>query len=271
LAAIQVTNDSANTLPPGAVTVYEADPRGGTFLGDAQLAVLPAGDNRLLAFALDQKISISSSFANSITTTSVGLERATLLIERIDRMVNTYNIKSNQQQDQNVIVEVQKFAGFTLSAPSGKSLGEATGRLRISLPAPSNTARSHEIVQERSNTTRTLLANEYGAALTEQLRLAKDEATATAIRRVMALRTQIDAHAASLSQANTEMNGLREEQKRLRENLESAEKGGALHRRFTASLNESEDKIEKTVIARDAAQAAQIKTETELKAYLASL
>jgi hypothetical protein len=271
LAAIQVTNDSANTLPPGAVTVYEADPRGGTFLGDAQLAVLPAGDNRLLAFALDQKISISSSFANSITTTRVGLERATLLIERIDRMVNTYNIKSNQQQDQNVIVEVQKFAGFTLSAPSGKSLGEATGRLRISLPAPSNTARSHEIVQERSNTTRTPLANEYGAVLTEHLRLAKDEATATAIRRVMALRTQIDTHAASLSQANTEMNGLREEQKRLRENLESAEKGGALHRRFTASLNESEDKIEKTVIARDAAQAAQIKTETELKAYLASL
>jgi hypothetical protein len=126
-------------------------------------------------------------------------------------------------------------------------------------------------VQERSQITRTPLANEYGTALTEHLRLAKDEATATALRRVIALRAQIDTHSASLSQANINMNALREEQKRLRENLESAEKGGALHRRFTASLNESEDKIEKTVIARDAAQAAQLKVEAELKAYIASL
>jgi Domain of unknown function (DUF4139) len=271
LAAIQLSNNSANILPPGAVTVYEADPRGGIFLGDAQLAVLPAGDNRLLAFALDQKISINTSFNSSITTTRVGLEGATLLIDRIDRMVNTYNIKSNQPQDHHVVVEVQKFAGFTLSTPSGKSLGEAAGRLRISLPTPASSARSHEIVQERSQITRTPLANEYGTALTEHLRLAKDEATATALRRVIALRAQIDTHSASLSQANINMNALREEQKRLRENLESAEKGGALHRRFTASLNESEDKIEKTVIARDAAQAAQLKVEAELKAYIASL
>jgi Domain of unknown function (DUF4139) len=271
LAAIQVTNNSANTLPPGAVTVYETDPSGGTFLGDAQLAVLPAGDNRLLAFALDQKISIASSVNTSNTTTRVGLERATLLIEYIERAVHTYNIKSSQSREQSVVVEVPKYSGHTLSTPSGKSLGETAGRLRISLPALAGSAQSHDIVQERTSTTRTTLANVYGPALPEYLRLAKDEPTSTALRRVIALRYQMDTQTALVTQANGDMGGLREEQKRLRENLASAEKGSALHRRYTASLNESEDKIEKSVIARDMAQASRLKTEAELKAYLASL
>jgi Domain of unknown function (DUF4139) len=271
LAAIQLTNNSANILPAGAVTVYESDPSGGTFLGDAQLAVLPAGDNRLLAFALDQKISIISSVNTSNTTTRVGLERATLLIEYVERAVHTYDIKSNQSREQSVVVEVPKYPGHTLSTPSGKSLGETAGRLRISLPALANSERSHEIAQERTNTSRTTLANVYGAALPEYLRLAKDESTSIVLRRVIALREKIDAQAALVTQTNSDMSGLREEQKRLRENLESAEKGGSLHRRFTASLNESEDKIEKSVIARDAAQASRLKIEAELKAYLASL
>jgi Domain of unknown function (DUF4139) len=271
LAVIQVTNNSANTLPPGAVTIYEADARGGSFLGDAQLAVLPAGDNRLLAFALDQKISLISSVNNTSTTTRVGLERSMLVVDTVERIVHTYAVKSSQTQEQTVVVEVPKYAEHTLSAPSGKLLGETAGRLRIGLPTPANSALTHQIVQERTHPMRLALANVYGPALPEYLRYAKDDATASALRRVMVLRAQIDTQAALVTQANGDMGGLREEQKRLRENLESTEKGSALHRRFTASLNESEDKIEKSVMARDSAQASRLKSEAELKAYLASL
>lgn len=271
LAAIQVTNNSTNILPAGAVTIYEAGERGGSFLGDAQLAVLPAGDNRMLAFALDQKISLISSVNNTNTTTRVGLERSILVVDTVERIVHTYAVKSSQTQEQNVVVEVPKYAGHTLSAPSGKLLGETAGRLRISLPTPASSALTHHIAQERVNPMRVALATAYGPALPEYLRYAKDEPTATALRRLIALRDQIDTNAALVAQSNSDMGSLREEQKRLRENLESAEKGGALHRRFTASLNESEDKIEKSVMARDIAQAARIKSEAELKAYLASL
>jgi hypothetical protein len=271
LAAIQLTNNSANILPAGAVTIYEADVRGGSFLGDAQLAVLPAGDNRMLAFALDQKISLISSVNSTNTTTRVGLERATLVVDTVERVVHTYAVKSSQTQEQNVVVEVPKYANYVLSAPSGKLLGETAGRLRISLPTPASSALTHNIAQERVNPMRLALATVYGAALTDYLRYAKDEPTTTALRRVITLREQIDTQTNMISQTNSDMAEQREEQKRLRENLESAEKGGALHRRFTASLNESENKIEKVVITRDAAQVAKAKLEAELKAYLASL
>jgi Domain of unknown function (DUF4139) len=271
LAAIQLTNNSSSILPAGAVTIYEADARGGSFLGDAQLAVLPAGDNRMLAFALDQKISLISSVNNTNTATRVGLERAILVVDTVERVVHTYAVKSSQTQEQNVVVEVPKYAGYALSAPSGRLLGETAGRLRISLPTPANSALTHNIAQERVNPVRLALATVYGPSLSEYLRQAKDEPTATALRRVIALREQIDTQTNVVGQTSTEMAEQREEQKRLRENLESAEKGGALHRRFTASLNESENKIEKIVNARDAAQVAKTKLEAELKAYLASL
>ena len=240
-------------------------------LGDAQLAVLPAGDNRMLAFALDQKINLISSVNNTNTATRVGLERAILVVDTVERVVHTYAVKSSQTQEQNVVVEVPKYAGYTLSAPSGKLLGETAGRLRISLPTPANSALTHNIAQERLSPVRLALATVYGPSLSEYLRQAKDEPTATALRRVMALREQIDTQTNVIGQTSSEMAEQRAEQKRLRENLESAEKGGALHRRFTASLNESENKIEKIVTTRDAAQVAKTKIEAELKAYLASL
>lgn len=271
LAAIQLTNNSANSLPPGAVTVYESDARTGTFLGDAQLAVLPAGENRLLAFALDQKINIISSVNSSNTTTRVSLEKAVLLIDNVERVVHTYNIKSAQLQAQNVVVEIPKYNGYTLFTPTGKQLGETAGRLRVSLPTAASSARSHDITQERANITRAPLANVNAAALLEYLRQAKDEATAAVLRRVIALREQVDVQSSLMAQANSEMNDARQEQGRLRENLASAVKNSALHKRYTASLNESEDGIVKSLRIRDATQAQRIKTELELKVYLASL
>jgi Domain of unknown function (DUF4139) len=271
LAAIQLTNTSANSLPPGAVTLYEGDAKGGTFLGDAQLAVLPAGDNRMLAFALDQKITIASSVNNSNTTTRVGLDRAILLIDNIDKYVHTYNIKSVQQQEQNVVVEVPKYNGYSLATASGKSLGEAAGRWRVSLPTPANSARSHDIVLERANTTKEPLGSVYIGALPEYIKSAKDEATTTVLRKVLVLRQQIEKQSGLTIETNSAINDLRLVQKNLRDNLTSLEKSSVLYRRYSDSLNAAEDSMDKALRTRDAAQAERVKAEAELKAYLNSL
>jgi hypothetical protein len=271
LAAIQLTNNSANSLPPGAVTLYEGDAKGGTFLGDAQLAVLPAGDNRMLAFALDQKITIASSVNNSNTTTRVGLDRATLLIDNVDKYVHTYNIKSVQQQEQNVVVEVPKYNGYSLSTASGKSLGEAAGLWRVSLPTPANSARSHDVVLERANTTKEPLGNVYIGALPEYIKTAKDDATAAVLRKVLALRQQIEKQSGTTIETNSVINDLRLVQKTLRDNLASVEKSSVLYRRYSDSLNTTEDSMDKALRTRDTAQSERVKAEAELKAYLNSL
>ena len=59
LASVRLVNETESGLPPGSLTLYEtAANRAVTYLGDARLSVLPAGDARLVSFALDQKVRI---------------------------------------------------------------------------------------------------------------------------------------------------------------------------------------------------------------------
>ena len=58
------TNDSGSGLPPGVLTLYQQSrDSGALYLGDARLAALPAGDKRLLSYALDSKVTIDRGTA----------------------------------------------------------------------------------------------------------------------------------------------------------------------------------------------------------------
>jgi exonuclease VII small subunit len=87
----------------------------------------------------------------------------------------------------------------------------------------------------------------------------------------MQFRQDIETNDLIAAQANNEINNVSQEQQRLRANLESAEKGGALYKRFAANLSAAEDKIEKSVLQRDAAIAAQNTAQARLLVYLSGL
>jgi exonuclease VII small subunit len=268
LAAMELINRSANGLPPGAVTVYEQGKEGASFLGDAQLAVLPAGESRMLSFALDQKISITSSVRNSNTTTRASVEKATLVIENMQRQIHTFNIKSAHASDQNVVVDVPNFMGYALLAPTGKALGEAQGRQRVSLPAPAGSARAHDVTLELATPQRLPLQNLSAYQLQEYVRVAKDDASVAMLRRLLTLRQGIEAQQDALVQVNAQLNEQQTEQLRLRESLTTVSRGSELHKRYSTSLNDAENQIVASLKARDAATLARLKLEAELKQML---
>jgi hypothetical protein len=268
LAAIGLLNTSANALPPGAVTVYEQGKTEASFLGDAQLAVLPAGEGRMLAFALDQKINISSSVTSSNTTTRASVDRATLVVDSMQRQIHTFSIKSSHQLDQSVVVDVPRYVGYQLVTPSGEALGESQGRLRVKLPAPAGTARVHEVTLEQAVPQRLPLQNLASYQLQEYLRVAKDDVSASVLRRLLTLRQAIDTQQEALVQANAQLNEQQAEQLRLRESLTTVSRGSELYKRYSDGLNEVENQIVASLKARDAATLARIKLEAELKQML---
>jgi hypothetical protein len=269
LAAIGLANATENSLPPGAVTVYEQGKTEVSFLGDAQLAALPAGESRMLAFALDQKISISSSVSNSNTTTRASVERATLVVESMQRQIHSFSIKSNHPTDQSVVVDVPRYVGYTLVVSSGEALGESQGRLRVKLPAPAGTARVHEVTLEQPTPQRLSLQNLSAYQLQEYLRVAKDEASQSTLRRLLSLRQTVEAQNELFAQANATVNEQQAEQARLRENLSTVSRGSELYKRYSAGLNEAENQILAALKARDAAAALRNKASTDITALLA--
>src|SRR6202034_3531128 len=60
LTAVDLTNAADTGLPPGVLTLYAQGDHGAEYLGDARLAALPAGEKRLLSYAVDNKVTIVS-------------------------------------------------------------------------------------------------------------------------------------------------------------------------------------------------------------------
>lgn len=268
LAALSLANTSGNGLPPGAVTVYEQGKTDNSFLGDAQLAALSAGESRMLAFALDQKISIASSVSNSNTTTRASVDRATLVVESLQRQIHSFQIKSNHASDQSVVVDVPKHVGYTLVTPSGEALGESQGRLRVKLPAPAGSARVHEVILEQPVPQRLPLQNLNAYQLQEYLRIAKDEASMSMLRRLLGLRQTVEAQAELFAQANATVDEQQTSQARLRENLSTVSRGSELYKRYSDGLNEAENRILAALKARDAAAAARDAAQVQVRQML---
>jgi hypothetical protein len=268
LAAMELMNTSPHGLPPGAVTVYEQGKDGASFLGDAQLAVLPAGENRMLAFALEQKMSIQHNVRNSQTSMRASVEKATLVVENMHRKIHSFSIKSHHVNDQHVVVDVPQISGYMLVAPTGKMLGESQGRHRVSLPVPTGSARSHEVTLELASLQRLPLESLSAYQLTEYARVVKDDKSAVTLRRLIEWQQRIEAQAQRISQADEVIHQQQAEQQRLRNNLATVSKGSELYKRYIEHLKATESSIMVALKTRDEATSIRFQAQTQVRAFL---
>ncbi|MCC7272622.1 MAG: DUF4139 domain-containing protein, partial [Alphaproteobacteria bacterium] len=85
LAAVGLRNDSGATLPPGVLTLYEQGRDGASHVGDARLATLPAGEERMLAFAVDRAIAIAREQQRQETITAARIAQGVMTVTVVDR------------------------------------------------------------------------------------------------------------------------------------------------------------------------------------------
>ena len=80
LQALRFRNTSTHVLPDGLVTVY-GGPDAPSFLGDAELRALSPGDQRLIAFARDRDLRLTSQSNNREDVTRISLRRGFITVE----------------------------------------------------------------------------------------------------------------------------------------------------------------------------------------------
>jgi hypothetical protein len=80
LQALRFRNTSNHVLPDGLVTVF-GGPDAPSFLGDAELRALSPGDQRLIAFARDRDLHLTSQNSNRDDITRISLRRGFITVE----------------------------------------------------------------------------------------------------------------------------------------------------------------------------------------------
>jgi hypothetical protein len=246
LAALRLRNDGASGLPPGVLTLYQDSATGGGYIGDARLGSLPAGEDRLLSYALDEKIKLAQEQEYSTVLTRIAAARGTLSLNHTARQTVRYKIAAPQAEARHLIIEQPKQAGWKLSDPDEDKTPQTASAYRIGIDLKPGEARTVTLVLQRMEWQQTGISamksdDLVAVAATSELDVKVKRALEELLRR---RQTLADKDAAQ-QQIKDEMQAIGADQQRIRANLVNLNRDGGLYKRYTEKLNEQETRLEK--------------------------
>lgn len=253
VSAVMLKNDSASTLPPGILTVYEGDTG---FVGDARMPALAAGESRLVSFASDRKVEITSESRPEERVTQIKVSEGVAQVETLERRITTYSVKGAADAARTLIIEHPRRPGWRTISERLDSETPTHRRLRVEVAAGS-TAKV-EVIDEQpgsdslaltdadEHTLLVLAGSPSSPELKAKLNLLVQQRRTWSVseRRLQSIDQSIDRQTA--------------EQARLRENLGAVPGESELGQRYMGLLAKSENEL-----ARLAEQREQISAEYE--------
>jgi hypothetical protein len=270
LASLRIKNDSPTGLPPGVLTLYEESAAGVTYLGDARLAQLPAGESRLVSYAVDEKTKIVREQQGTRAISKGAIAQGVLTLTRTQRQTTVYKIAAPVSEARKVIIDHPKMAGWTLVAPGGTE--ETAGAHRLTVALKAGEAQTVMAVLEMPvlETLRVAdMADDQIAEVTDTRSVATEIKNAFAelarLRRLLAQRQ------AEEEQIKAKIATLQTDQARIRDNLERVDRDSGLHKRYVEKLNEQETQFETLQVTADKAAESSRAASAAIDAYIASL
>jgi len=277
LAAVRLTNEAKDGqgtgLPAGVLTLYERGRDGQVaFVGDARLGTFPAGEQRLVSYALDQKVIVDREEQGRRTIGQGAIQRGVFRYTATERQTVTYRVKGAKLEARSLIVEHPRVPGWKLIQPPEKDVELAETAYRIRGELPKDSTATIEVVLEYPRTETLQIAQinrEQIAYYASSQEL--DKPVRDAFVELARLQSEVDGHTRRVEGLNLQRKRLVEDQSRLRDNLNRTPGNTDLHRRYLAKLNEQEGEIEKLDAELRKAEEAQAKAREAVSAYIGNL
>lgn len=255
LAAVRVTNDTGAGLPPGVLTLYERGKAGATYVGDARLAPFPAGENRLLSFAVDQKLQVERDVKAREAVSQVKISRGVLTLSMRDEQTTTYRIKSSATEDRTLILEQPRMPDWELVTPKPAEVELTRGQYRIKQALAKGGVTTLDVTIQRPRQTVVQLASLNRETLLTYARTGgiPDQAK-QALERLATLQGTVDTLDRQIKEATAERDNFAKDQERLRQNIKSVPAGSDMAKRYLDNLRTQEDRLDKLRVAEDDAR-----------------
>jgi hypothetical protein len=271
LASVRLGNDTESGLPPGVLTLYERN-EGATYVGDARLASLPAGDERLLSFAVDRKILVDRTSGGTRNILSGAIAEGVLRLKVARRETTTYRLKSSDQRARNVLIEHPRQAEWRLVSPELDNVEMTDSALRLPLTIAGGASRSFEVTTEQISMEQYGL---IGMPLNRMQAFAVSEELGPKLRQAFdlfaRLRRSVEKAWARIEALEAQREGIFGDQDRLRDNLVSVPSDSDLHRRYLAKLTDQENALDTLEVAMKKALEARAAAESSLANAIADL
>ncbi|MFN7920542.1 MAG: hypothetical protein U0Q16_10630 [Bryobacteraceae bacterium] len=264
--AAELTNGSGKTLDGGPVTVYDA----GVYAGEALFETIKTGDKRLISYGTDIGTRITTAFDSSEQLVrELHLRNGVLTAKSTMQETRTFTIKNVDSKAKTLIVEHPVRYGYKIVSPKPIESTATAYRFEVKL-APS--AETKFVVQDErtldeqysiSNVdTDLLLSWVQNKALSAQGR--------KSLEQILEKKRQISAVDVEVSQAQTQIQELTQDQQRIRQNLESLNKVSGQQEQVQRYARQLADQESQLASLRDR-MAASRKRRTALESELNTL
>ena len=247
LAAVEMTNGGDSGLPPGVLTIYEdsAAVKGTSYVGDARLPSLAAGEKRLVTYALDSKVSIDRNTQSDAVEGKVSISSGVVRVAQTVREKTTYTLKAPPKESRRVVIEHPRRGDFTLISPKADEVEVTDGYYRVAIDLAAGEEKTADVVLER------VLWQNYTVenfSLDDLLSYAStrgemDKATRKVFAELAEIRRGIDALDGRITQLTGERDTIFADQNRVRDNLRSLSGTSDIQQRYLKKLGEQETRI----------------------------
>jgi hypothetical protein len=274
LAVVRVTNDGDTGLPPGILTIYERD-RAGTvaYVGDARLSSFPIGEQRLLAYALDEKITVERDVAQTERIATGTIADGVLRYSRVIRQTTTYRVRGPAKEPRQLVVMQRRLPGWSLTKPDAKGIELSEGSYRIPFQLPGgDQTQVFEVAQEQIQRQELRLFDTKSDQIKVFAQATEfDAKTREALTRILQLQQAVGEAERRLAQVDADKQQIVQEQARLRDNLARVPANSDLQRRYLATLDRQETELEAMAKRRADAEKAVQAARDALRAYIAQI
>jgi hypothetical protein len=243
LRALWITNSSNLTLDRGSFSIVE----NGSFGGEGLLDPIHPGEKRLLSYAADQAVRVTTDHTNnSRTVIHLTIKKGVLTETSTDIAEVEYLVHNAAPDPRTVIVEQPIRQGWTLdSDPKPAETTPTAYRFRVATK-PAETVHLH-IGERHTNFEYIRLVDRTIEQITLLIKNAKaSPAVLAALQPVFDLHNQVVALDDQIRAREAEVAEITKDQDRLRENMKAL-KGSpeerALLQRYTGELNTQEDRL----------------------------
>lgn len=272
LAAVRLTNDGNTGLPPGVLTLYEGGATGAAYVGDAQLATLPAGEERLLSFALDQKTLVDREVQTKQQIGKARIVRGVLELTYAQEQRTIYRFKAPAGEARELLIEHPRMAGWTLRDPAPEAVELADEQYRIPFELKPGERAQLDVVMTRPRLQQVALLNMQA---TQFIQFVQEGGLGPRVRealeRMAQMREAIDGHKIRLQALEQDRNVIHSEQQRIRDNLARVPRDSDLQRRYLEKLGEQEDRMESILAESEKTREALEAATKALTDYIQSL
>ena len=247
-ASVAIKNTGENSLPPGIVTLYQASgsDQPTQFVGDANMPLVPAGEERMIPYALDQETKIDQDADSRENITQITAAKGVLTLNFVQEQHNTYHIKAPAKKDRVIVIEEPKIGGWDLMTPDPKTVAETSTHYRIRRQVTAGQKTDLETVLQHIERQEIVITDLSQDALIGYIRMGgkiSDEAK-KALQEAAEKRRMVDDIDRKIQTAENQKNNLFAEQERLRKNLKAVPENSDLAKRYLKTLDDQETQVQ---------------------------